>query len=231
MGICSRSDAAKAARGGNITVDGVVVRRADLHIDPDRARVSYFGEEIGYKSAVVVMLNKPDGYISATDDPRDRTVLELLDDRCRRLGLFPCGRLDRDTLGLLLLTNDGDLCHRMISPKHHVEKVYYFHCEKPLSDADRERLEGGVMLDGKLTLPAKLTLHDSHTSGELTLTEGKFHQVKRMLEAVGNRITYLERIEFAGLKLDPTLARGEWRYLTPDEESRLRNAAYGEKPE
>ena len=225
MGICSRSDAAKAARCGDVTVDGVAVKRVDMHIDPERVRVTFRGQDIEYKSAVVVMLNKPDGYISATDDPRDHTVLELLDDRCRRLGLFPCGRLDRDTLGLLLLTNDGDLCHRLISPKRHVEKVYAFNCLRPLSDADRDRLEGGIMLDGKLTLPAKLKLSDNRMSGELTLTEGKFHQVKRMLEAVDNKVTYLERIEFANIKLDPALARGEWRYLTSAEESLLRRTA------
>ena len=225
MGICSRSEAAKAARRGDVTVDGVTVRRADMHIDPERVRVAFCGQDVIYKSAVVVMLNKPDGYISATEDARDRTVLELLDDRCRRLGLFPCGRLDRDTVGLLLLTNDGDLCHRLISPKRHVAKVYAFNCLRPLSDADRDRLEGGIMLDGKLTLPAKLKLSDNRMSGELTLTEGKFHQVKRMLEAVDNKVTYLERIEFANIKLDPALARGEWRYLTADEESLLRRTA------
>lgn len=225
MGICSRSEAAKAARRGDVTVDGVTVRRADMHIDPERIRVAFCGQDVIYKSAVVVMLNKPDGYISATEDARDHTVLELLDERCRRLGLFPCGRLDRDTVGLLLLTNDGDLCHRLISPKHKVEKVYYFKCQSPLSDPDRERLEGGVVLDGRLTLPAKLKLRDDRMSGELTLTEGKFHQVKRMLEAVDNKVTYLERIEFASITLDQTLARGEWRYLTADEESVLRRAA------
>ncbi|MBQ2765622.1 MAG: rRNA pseudouridine synthase [Clostridia bacterium] len=223
MGICSRTECKKAAKAGKITVDGIVVKAADTHVDPDKNTITFFDREIKYKKFTYIMLNKPEGYISATDDPRERTVLELLGERERRLGLFPCGRLDKNTLGLLILTNDGELCHRLLSPKHHVSKVYYFRAERHITEDDRRRLESGVTLDGELTKPALLTLCEDNMSGYLTLTEGKFHQVKRMLEAVCNKVIYLERVEFAGIPLDTSLARGEWRELTQDEEEHIRS--------
>ena len=163
------------------------------------------------------MLNKPDGYVSATDDPNEKTVLDLVDPEDRRKGLFPCGRLDKNTLGLVILTNDGENAHRLLSPKHHVSKVYKFSAAKPLSQEDTEKLEKGVDIGGYLTKPCKVTL-TGENEGEITLTEGKYHQIKRMLEAVDNKITYLERISFGDIKLDTSLCRGEWRYLTPKEE-------------
>lgn len=220
MAVCSRSEAAKAAKAGGITVDGEVVRRADIHIDPNKNTVSYLGDRIAYKKYTYIMLNKPDGYISATDDPREKTVLELLGDRERKLGLFPAGRLDKNTFGLLILTNDGELCHRLLSPKNHVGKTYFFKAERDITEKDRLRLENGVSIDGELTKPAKVKLIDNR-SGEMTITEGKFHQVKRMLEAVCNKIVFLERINFAGIPLDTKLARGEWRELTKAEEDIL----------
>lgn len=222
MAVCSRSEASKAARAGGITVDGVTVKRADMHINPETSVVTYLGERVVYKKFTYIMLNKPEGYISATDDPRERTVLELLDERSKRLGLFPAGRLDKNTLGLLILTNDGELCHRLLSPKNHVEKTYFFRSERDVTEEDRQRLEAGVNLDGELTKPAGVNLDDSR-SGRITVTEGRFHQIKRMLEAVCNKVTYLERIEFAGIALDTTLGRGEWRELTESEISRLRS--------
>ena len=223
MGICSRTECKKAARAGKICVDGVPVKAADVHIDPEKNTVTFFGETVKYKKFTYIMLNKPDGYISATDDPRERTVLELLGEREQKLGLFPCGRLDKNTLGLLILTNDGELCHRLLSPKHHVSKVYYFKAERLITEEDKNRLESGINLDGEITKPAKLTLCDDKMSGYLTLTEGKFHQVKRMLEAVCNKVIYLERVEFAGIPLDSTLARGDWRELTQSEEEQLQS--------
>ncbi len=223
MGICSRTECKKAAKAGKICVDGVPVKAADTHIDPEKNTVTFFGETVKYKKFTYIMLNKPDGYISATDDPRERTVLELLGEREQKLGLFPCGRLDKNTLGLLILTNDGELCHRLLSPKHHVSKVYYFKAERLITEDDKKRLESGINLDGELTKPAKLTLCDDKMSGYLTLTEGKFHQVKRMLEAVCNKVIYLERVEFAGIPLDSSLERGDWRELTPDEEEQLQS--------
>ena len=164
------------------------------------------------------MLNKPEGYVSATDDEREKTVLDLLPDEERRLGLFPCGRLDKNTLGLVILTNDGDSAHRLLSPKHHVDKVYKFECKLPLSQDDVSLLERGVDIGGYNTKPCKITLSQP-TCGEITLTEGKYHQIKRMLEAVNNKITYLERVSFGNIVLDSSLDRGEWRYLTEEEEN------------
>ncbi len=223
MGICSRTECKKAAKAGKICVDGVPVKAADTHVDPEKNTVTFFGETVKYKKYTYIMLNKPDGYISATDDPRERTVLELLGEREQKLGLFPCGRLDKNTLGLLILTNDGELCHRLLSPKHHVSKVYYFKAERLITEEDKKRLESGINLDGELTKPAKLTLCGDNMSGYLTLTEGKFHQVKRMLEAVCNKVIYLERVEFAGIPLDLTLKRGDWRELTQSEEKQLQS--------
>jgi len=221
MGLFSRTECKKAVRSGMITVDGATVKSADIHVDPEKNVIALGGKKLSYKPFTYIMLNKPEGYISATDDKKEMTVLELLREREKKLGLFPCGRLDKNTLGFLLLTNNGDLCHRLLSPKHHVSKVYYFRSERLITDDDRKRLENGVTLDGELTKPAKLTLFDDRMSGHLTLTEGKFHQVKRMLEAVCNKVTYLERVEFAGLSLDTSLARGEWRELTAEEEAHL----------
>ncbi len=223
VGLCSRTECKKAAKYGKITVDGVTVKSADIHVDPEKNAVTYMGQAVVYRRFTYIMLNKPEGYISATDDKKEHTVLELLDDRTRKLGLFPCGRLDKNTLGLLILTNDGELCHRLLSPKYHVSKVYYFHAERRITEDDKLRLESGVTIDGELTKPAKLTLCDGDISGYLTITEGKFHQVKRMLEAVCNKVTYLERVEFAGIPLDTSLERGEWRELTSEEEAHLRS--------
>ncbi len=221
MAVCSRSEASKAARSGGITVDGQPVKKADVHIDPEKNTVCYFGQPVVYKKFTYIMLNKPDGYISATDDPREKTVLELLDERSRKLGLFPAGRLDKNTFGLLILTNDGELCHRLLSPKNHVEKRYYFETERNVTEEDRQKLESGVDLDGERTKPAKLALTGDR-SGVITITEGKFHQIKRMFEVVCNKVTYLERIEFGGIELDRTLSRGRWRELTAEEVETLR---------
>ena len=221
MAVCSRSEASKAARSGGITVDGQPVKKADVHIDPEKNTVCYFGQPVVYKKFTYIMLNKPDGYISATDDPREKTVLELLDERSRKLGLFPAGRLDKNTFGLLILTNDGELCHRLLSPKNHVEKRYYFETERNVTEEDRQKLESGVDLDGERTKPAKLALSGDR-SGVITITEGKFHQIKRMFEVVCNKVTYLERIEFGGIELDRTLSRGRWRELTAEEVETLR---------
>ena len=164
------------------------------------------------------MLNKPEGYVSATEDGREKTVLDLLTGDAVRPGLFPCGRLDKNTLGLMLITDDGELAHKLLAPKSHVSKTYRFRSKFPISLADAERFEGGVTLeDGYVTLPAKIELDEDATGGYITLTEGKYHQIKRMLEAIDNKITYLERITFGNLVLDKSLERGEWRYLTEEE--------------
>ena len=216
-GTASRSESKKAARVGGVTLNGVAVRDLSVHIDPETDRISYMNTPVIYQKNIYVMMNKPDGVISATEDGNEKTVLELLPEKYRKMEIFPCGRLDKNTLGLLILTNNGALAHRLLSPKCHVEKTYRFECERPLTDGDVELLCKGVDIGEKSsTQPAKVTLTSSR-SGEISVTEGKFHQIKRMFQAVCNKITYLERIRFADIPLDTNLARGEWRELTEEE--------------
>ena len=159
-------------------------------------------------------------------DGRDVTVLDLLPADVRTRGMFPCGRLDKNTLGLVLLTDDGELAHRLLAPKSHVKKLYRYSSKFPVSPEDAQRFEAGLVLeDGYETKPAEIRLDDDRLGGYITLVEGKYHQIKRMLEALDNKITYLERVEFGPLTLDPMLDRGEWRYLTEDEIALLREHA------
>ena len=217
LGKATRSEAGKLIRAGKATVNGIVQKAPDYKIDPDNDLVILLGEALTYKKYTYIMLNKPEGYVSATEDPNEKTVLDLVSIEDRRRGLFPCGRLDKNTLGLVILTNDGEGAHRVLSPKHHVSKVYKFVSRDPVCENDVKLLEAGVDIGGYLTKPCKIKMV-SENEGEITLTEGKYHQIKRMLEAVGNKITYLERISFGSIALDPALKRGEWRYLTPNEE-------------
>lgn len=225
-GRLTRSGAAKAARAGEITVNGEVIRAADRHIDPDRDLITLRGELLTYRRFTYVLLNKPDGYVSATEDGRDPTVLELLPDELQRIGLFPCGRLDKHTLGLMLLTNNGPLSHRLLAPKSHVTKTYAFTLRDPLDEDEAARLEKGVyLIDGAgeryLTKPCTIALDAGGMTGTVVLTEGKYHQVKRLFEEAGNKVMTLERTTFADLTLDTLPERGQWRYLTPEEEQAL----------
>ena len=222
----TRSEAGKAARAGQITVNGVPVKKADVQIDPDKDRICYCGVPVAYKQYHYVLLNKPDGYVSATEDGRDPTVLELLPPQYTAFGLFPCGRLDKHTLGLMLLTDDGDTAHRLLSPRRHVAKRYAFRCKFPLTHEECARFRDGLVLeDGYETKPADIELNEDMRSGIITLVEGKYHQIKRMLEALHNQITYLERTSFGPLTLPADMDRGEWRELTPEEEKAILDAA------
>jgi len=221
-GIASRKEAARAARSGGVLVDGEPCRDLSRHIDPERCEVVYLGRRISYRRFSYVMLNKPEGYVSATEDSRLPVVTELLSDELRRIELFPVGRLDRDTVGLMILTNDGASAHDLLSPRHHVTKEYRFRCDEPLPEGTEARFADSVTLaDGYECKPAGLVCDPDRTGGVITLTEGKYHQIKRMIAASGSHVTYLERTRFADIPLDPTLARGEWRYLTEDEERLL----------
>ena len=220
MGKATRSESARLARQGKILVNGVPIKKSDFHVDPEKDEIVLCGARIEYKKFTYMMLNKPEGYVSATDDARELTVLDLLNEEERRKDLFPCGRLDKNTLGLVILTNDGESAHKLLSPKHHAEKVYKFKSKLPLSQNDVEALEKGIDIGGYVTKPCKIAM-SGECDGEITLTEGKYHQIKRMLEAVENKITYLERISFGGVALDTSLERGEWRYLTSEEENLL----------
>ena len=217
-GCCSRAEAKKAIRAGGVTVNGAVARTADCKLDPLRDRVIFCGKPVVYRKYTYILLNKPAGVVSATEDGRERTVLDLLPHDMRKEGLFPCGRLDKNTLGLVLLTDNGELGHRLLAPKSHVEKEYRFEAKFPISQEEATRFEQGLVLeDGYETKPAKIALEGDGDRGVITLVEGKYHQIKRMLEALNNQITYLERIRFGPLTLDQTLERGAWRYLTEQE--------------
>lgn len=216
-GLASRSESGKAARAGKITVNGNIVLKADAKVDPETDRVVYCGTPVVYRRFVYLMLNKPDGYISATEDGRGEPVVtELLPIEYRKMGVFPCGRLDKHTLGLMLLTNDGAMSHRLLAPKSHVTKGYGFRVKFPLSREDILQLEAGVDIGGYLTKPCQIRL-ENEKEGTIFITEGKYHQIKLMMEAVHNQIQYLERLSFGPLTLDPTLGRGEWRELTEKE--------------
>ena len=219
-GLASRTEIARAAKNGAITVNGEIVRRSSGHIDPVCDKVTYCGREVIYREFTYIMLNKPEGYVSATTDDLSPTVLELLTPELQKIGLFPCGRLDKNTLGLMILTNNGPLSHKLLSPKNHVDKKYYFEVKFPISDKDVSDLESGVDIGGYMTAPCKVEMIDER-HGHITLTEGKYHQIKLMAEAVHNQITFLERVTFGPITLDRNLVRGEWRYLTDEEQKML----------
>ena len=222
-GKATRTEAKKAIRAKAVAVNGIAVTSADTHIDPLVDRVTFFGEEIEYREYTYIMMNKPDGVVSATDDGRDRTVIDLLPSNIKKDDLFPCGRLDKNTLGLMLITNNGELAHELLSPRSHVTKAYRFRAAEPISADDASRFEKGVTLaDGYVTMPAKIELFGRGDEGIITLKEGKYHQIKRMLGALDNKIIYLERITFGPLTLDEDLGRGEWRYLTEKEIEELK---------
>ena len=214
-GMCSRKDAARAVRAGAVTVNGGGVKKADINIDPERDTVAFYGNTVIYRKHTYIMMNKPTGVVSATEDGREKTVIDLLPEELGRLELFPCGRLDKNTEGLMLLTDNGSLAHYLLSPKRHVSKKYRFTSKFPLTDDTKAKLEGGVDIGGYMTKPCEVEILDG--GGYITLTEGKYHQIKLMLDAVGNKVTSLERLTFGPLSLDPGLSRGEWRYLTEEE--------------
>ena len=211
----TRSEAAKLARRGAVTVDGETARDASAHIDENCAEVRVDGRLIPWRRFTYVMLNKPAGYVSSTDDAGP-TVMDLLPPEYAKRGLAPCGRLDRDTVGLLLITNDGATAHRLLSPKKHVAKRYRYTLTAPLTDDGAAAIRSGLDLGDFTTAPARL-FPDGDRAGEIEITEGKFHQVKRMFHAVGTQIATLERVTFGPLALDRSLARGEWRELTDAE--------------
>ena len=214
-GSVTRSEAIKLCRIGKVTVNGRAEKDSSVKIDPVKDTVSLLGKEIQYRKYTYIMMNKPEGVVSATEDG-DTTVIDLLPQELRRIGLFPCGRLDKNTHGFVLLTNNGELAHFLLSPKHHVSKEYYFETKFPLSDDDKTALEKGVDIGGCVTAPCSVEL-TGEKNGIIILTEGKYHQIKLMLAAVHNQVTFLKRISFAGIALDSALEEGSWRYLSDSE--------------
>lgn len=221
----SRREVKQLVRQGRVLVDGVPARSPEDKADPEAAEIAVDGEVLRYRRYTWVMLHKPAGVLSATEDGRGRTVLDLLPQELQRQGLFPVGRLDKDTEGLLLLTNEGGLAHDLLSPRHHVDKVYYARTAGTLTEADRRAFAEGMELGGLLCLPAELEILSAGPESEalVTLREGKFHQVKRMLAQRGKPVLYLKRVKMGNLTLDPALARGDYRYLTDEELRELRN--------
>lgn len=219
MGIGTRSEVKKLIRQGKVTIDGRKAKAPEEKIDGKEQSVCVDGTSVVYETFEYYMLNKPAGVISATYDKEQKTVLDLIESK-KRKDLFPVGRLDKDTEGLLLITNDGNLSHRLLSPKKHVDKLYYAKVEGVVTEEDVARFANGLDIgEGEYTKPAKLTVlvSDEISEIELTIQEGKFHQVKRMFEAVGKRVIYLKRLSMGSLRLDETLALGEYRPLSKKE--------------
>ncbi|MBM7836377.1 pseudouridine synthase [Clostridium sardiniense] len=227
LGYGSRKEIKVLARKGFIEVDGVVEKDSGKLVDPDKSVIKINGEQIFYREFIYLMMNKPDGVISATSDSREETVVDLLEVDHQAFEPFPVGRLDKDTVGLLLLTNDGELNHRLIAPKWKVDKVYYAKIDKKVTEEDVEAFKKGITLDdGYICKEATLEIIEATDEGSeinVTIQEGKFHQVKRMFEAVGKNVVYLQRIEFGGLPLDEELEEGEYRELTEEEIMHLKS--------
>ncbi len=222
--ICSRSEAKKIIRSGRVCVNGKNVADPSVHIDEQADEVSLNGESIVYEEFRYYMLNKPQGVVSATEDGKCNTVLDLLEG-VNRKDMFPVGRLDKDTEGLLLITNDGKLAHDLLSPRHHVDKKYYVRVDIPLTDDDVKTFAEGVDIgDDKLTLPAHIedVSDDESPAYIVTICEGRFHQIKRMFDAFGSNVTYLKRLSMGTLALDADLASGQFRPLTQDEVTDLK---------
>lgn len=223
LGYGSRSEIKKYCKQGSVVVNGSEVSNPGTQVDTENDEILFNGEEVIYREYIYLMMNKPDGYISATTDKYDPTVLDLIDLSYLAFEPFPVGRLDKDTEGLLVLTNDGKLSHRVLSPKKHVPKTYYAKIDGVVTEEDVEAfLEGVVLDDGYKTMPSQLSIlkSDDESEIELTIHEGKFHQVKRMFESVGKKVVYLKRLSMGNLKLDESLELGEYRELT-DEEVKL----------
>ncbi|HBG4934309.1 TPA: rRNA pseudouridine synthase [Clostridioides difficile] len=223
LGYGSRSEIKKYCKQGSVVVNGSEISNTGTQVDTENDEILFNGEEVIYREYIYLMMNKPDGYISATTDKYDPTVLDLIDLSYLAFEPFPVGRLDKDTEGLLVLTNDGKLSHRVLSPKKHVPKTYYAKIDGVVTEEDVEAfLEGVVLDDGYKTMPSQLNIlkSDDESEIELTIHEGKFHQVKRMFESVGKKVVYLKRLSMGNLKLDESLELGEYRELT-DEEVKL----------
>ena len=218
LGHGSRKEVKVMVKNGWVEVNGVTAKKSDMKIDTDNDIIEVDGEEINYREFVYIMMNKPAGYISATFDNYQDTVVDILEPELQAFEPFPIGRLDKDTVGLLLLTNDGKLNHRLISPKNHIDKVYFADIDKAVDDTDVKAFEEGITLeDGYKCMPGKLEILKSDEHGAevmVTIQEGKFHQVKRMFKTRGKEVVFLKRMEFGGLKLDETLPEGDYRELS-----------------
>lgn len=217
-GVSSRKECLIYVKKRLVKVNNEVVKSPDFKVDINSDTITLNGEELALKKYVYIMLNKPLGVVSSTDEKSQQTVVDIIPKSMCRKDLFPCGRLDKDTLGLIILTNDGKSAHRRLAPKTHAEKEYIFKTIEPVTFEDVEKIEKGVTLkDGYTTMPCKIKM-SSDTEGIITLVEGKYHEIKRIFGSLNNKIIYLKRISFAGIYLDESLKEGECRYLTEAEE-------------
>lgn len=219
--VISRKDAVSLIKSGRVSVNGNVKPKGEDKVDDAADEVCFDGQKLTFAENIYIMLNKPRGLISATDG--EGTVLSLFDKAFADKGLFPCGRLDKDTVGLLIMTTDGALAHRLLSPKHHAEKTYYVECDKEFTEDDVTLMKDGIMMDGKKTKPAILQILDDPKTAYITLTEGKYHEIKRLCYACRQKdVLLLKRLTFGGVTLDESLSEGEWRELSDEELMTLR---------
>lgn len=222
QGRFSRSEVKKLVKEGRVTLDGRAVKSSDVKADPDLSVICIDGENISYKKHIYLMLNKPKGVISATDDKSQKTVIDLVPEELFRQGLFPAGRLDADTTGFVLITDDGDFAHRILSPKNHILKTYHAILQRSVTDEDINAFKEGIELkDGTLCLEAQVRMIENEPpTAEIKIHEGKYHQVKRMFAALDNKVLELRRTKMGGLSLDKALSEGQCREIT-DEELRM----------
>ncbi|MGO3728128.1 pseudouridine synthase [Enterococcus viikkiensis] len=225
VGLGSRKEVKQLIKKGQISVNQQIEKSDKKQVEPEKDQIAFQGEQLHYQEFYYYLLHKPAGVVSATEDSRDRTVLDLFTPADYRSDLFPVGRLDKDTEGLLLITNDGKLAHELLSPKKHVEKEYFAKVAGVMTVEDQQRFVEGILLDGEKTLPAELLIDETTADSSevrIILHEGKFHQVKRMVKACGKEVTYLKRIRMGSLELPSELVKGNYRVVTAEEIASLK---------
>lgn len=214
----TRSDAARLIRSGAVSADGVVIKDSGAKVDAEKSVITVFGRRFEYKEHIYIMMNKPSGVVSASEGRGETTVVDLVPEEMRRQGLFPAGRLDKDTTGFVLITDDGDFAHRILSPKKHVHKTYRVTLREEITREQQAEIEGGMTLNGEKLMPAEIRrLPEDESVYEVVLKQGLYHQIKRMFARFGNEVTALERTAIGFLPLDRTLKSGECRELTERE--------------
>lgn len=226
QGIASRKESKSFLKAGRVSVNGIPVLKGDIKIDPQVDRIEIDGALQNYQEHIYLMLNKPKGVVSATDDTRHTTVLDLVPKELFRQGMFPAGRLDKDTTGFVLLTEDGEFAHNILSPRHHVPKTYHAVIDQPIAELEIKQLENGIVLkDGTQCMKAKFTVifPGETPTLEIIIQEGRYHQIKRMFGAVGKKVLELKRIKIGGLALDPNLPEGQCREISVEELERITN--------
>jgi 16S rRNA pseudouridine516 synthase len=226
LGYGTRKEVKSLIKSGVVKVNGMLARDNSLKIDPANCKIEVAGDNIEYRKNIYILMNKPEGVVSATFDNFDETVIDILEPEYQAFKPFPVGRLDKDTRGLLIITNDGELNHRLISPKNHVDKVYYAEIDKSLDEYDVNRFKNGIVLkDGYKCMPALLHIMESGSDGsrvKVIIQEGKFHQIKRMFNSLGKNVVYLRRIQFGPIKLEDSLDEGKYRELSKEEIEKIK---------